>query len=61
MSGAGPRCGHWIGAEGRYCLAAESVRRFVVGLRCPAHTPNAVRGRPEIPAGPGLPARSKTT
>ena len=32
-------CGHWIGAEKRYCEAAEGVRRFNNGHRCPVHTP----------------------
>lgn len=50
-----PDCGHWIGAESRYCREGDGVRRYVTGLRCPAHTPNALRGLPEIPPGPGWP------
>jgi hypothetical protein len=34
---------------------------FLTGLCCPAHTPNALRGLPEIPPGPGLPATAWTT
>lgn len=48
------QCGHWSGAESRYCRARE-VRQYVIGHRCPAHTPNALAGRPETPAGPGWP------
>ncbi|GGS48039.1 hypothetical protein GCM10010270_17610 [Streptomyces violaceus] len=51
-----PECGHWIGAERRYCKEVGDVRRFLPGLRCPAHTPNALKGLPEIPPGPGWPA-----
>lgn len=55
--GGGPEsCTHWVGAETRYCHATEAVRRYVVGYRCPAHTPNALRGLPEAPPGPGIPA-----
>lgn len=55
--GGGPKsCTHWIGSENRYCHATEAVRRYVVGYRCPAHTPNALRGMPEAPPGPGIPA-----
>lgn len=32
-------CGHWIGAEKRYCGATVGVRRFKDGCRCPQHTP----------------------
>jgi Bifunctional DNA primase/polymerase, N-terminal len=42
-------CGHWIGAEARYCLSGDAVRRYLTGLRCPAHTPAALAGRPEAP------------
>ena len=55
------RCGHWIGAEGRYCGAPHGVRLYLTGLRCPDHTPNALRGLPEVPPGPGLPAGAWTT
>lgn len=50
-----PDCGHWIGAERRHCREADGVRRYVTGFRCPAHTPNALQGKPEIPPGPGWP------
>lgn len=57
MSGpeVGGRCTHWIGAEHRYCREADGVRAFLPGPRCPAHTPNALRGLPETPPGPGRP------
>jgi hypothetical protein len=48
-------CSHWIGAELRYCRAAEDVRYFAVGHRCSSHTPAALAGQPEIPAGLGWP------
>lgn len=40
-------CTHWIGVERRHCKEADGVRLFVVGTRCPAHTPAALAGRPE--------------
>lgn len=49
-------CSHWIGAESRYCHVAEGVRHYLPGHRCPAHTPRALRGLPEFPPGPGIPA-----
>ena len=54
-----PECGHWIGAEQRHCRTADGVRRYITGLRCPNHTPRALQGLPEIPPGPGWPARRK--
>lgn len=54
-------CGHWIGGEQRHCGAADQVRHYLPGYRCPAHTPNALRGLPEIPPGPGVPAGAWTT
>jgi hypothetical protein len=33
------KCGHWIGAESRFCGATEDVVRFKDGYRCPVHTP----------------------
>ena len=35
--------------------AFKPTRRFVIGWRCERHTPNAVRGLPEPPPGPGWP------
>lgn len=62
MSGERVReCGHWIGPELRHCKQADGVRAFLIGLRCPAHTPNALKGLPEIPPGPGLPASAWST
>lgn len=54
-------CGHWIGAERRYCLAAGQVRPYLPGLRCPAHTPAALAGRPEPRPGPGIPPGAWST
>jgi hypothetical protein len=48
-------CSHWIGAERSYCHSTKGIRRYVLGFRCPAHTPNALLGKPEIPSGPGWP------
>lgn len=48
------KCEHWIGAEHRHCKATDDVRFFLTGLRCPAHTPRALAGLPEIPPGPGI-------
>jgi len=48
-------CDHWIGAERRHCREIEGVRRYITGLRCPAHTPNALQGKPEPQPGPGWP------
>lgn len=58
---SGPRCLHWIGDERRHCHAADQVRPYLTGPRCPAHTPNALRGLPEVPAGPGMPAAAWST
>jgi hypothetical protein len=48
-------CGHWIGAEQRHCDSADHVRHFLPGHRCQIHTPNALKGLPEVPPGPGRP------
>lgn len=50
-----PECTHWIGAEQRHCKEVDGVRHFLPGMRCPAHTPNALQDKPEAPAGPGWP------
>ncbi|MGW3442209.1 hypothetical protein [Streptomyces sp. NPDC001076] len=47
-------CAHWIGAEQRHCRSTDRVRPYLSGLCCPAHTPNALRGLPEVPPGPGI-------
>ncbi|MFJ4799178.1 hypothetical protein [Kitasatospora purpeofusca] len=44
-------CGQWLPAEDRHC--GRTARPYVVGPRCPAHTPAAQAGRPEPPPGPG--------
>jgi len=51
-------CGLWIGSECRHCRATESLRRFLVGLRCPEHTPTRVMGRADawfLVSGGGAP------
>ncbi|GAB2731529.1 hypothetical protein [Streptomyces bullii] len=55
------KCTHWIGVERRHCHATDDVREYLTGLRCPAHTPNALKGLPEVPPGPGMPASAWTT
>ncbi|MFJ4692820.1 hypothetical protein [Streptomyces sp. NPDC088766] len=50
-----PECGHWLGAERRYCREVDGVHRFLPGLRCPARTPRALQGLDEIPPGSGWP------
>lgn len=42
-------CWHWIGGVG-YCLQPP-VAFFMIGYRCPLHTPAAIAGRPEPPPG----------
>jgi hypothetical protein len=54
-------CGHWLGAERRYCRATDDIRHFLPGYRCPAHTPRALEGLPEVEPGPGLPAGAWST
>ncbi len=46
------RCRHWIGGEHRYCLAADQLRPYLPGPRCPAHTPAALAGQPDPPSIP---------
>lgn len=55
------KCGHWIGTEHRHCGTTRDVRPYLTGPCCPAHTPNAIKGLPEVPPGPGLPATAWTT
>lgn len=61
LAAALPECGHWIGADRRYCRAKDDVHPYLIGLRCPAHTPAAMAGRPEPQPGPGWPAAAWTT
>jgi hypothetical protein len=42
-------CGHWSEALGR--CGAGQTRLYLVGPRCPAHTPAALAGEPEPGAG----------
>lgn len=53
-------CGYYRTADG-HCGAVDGVRPYVVGLRCPLHTPAALAGVPEPGAaayGPPAPALS---
>lgn len=45
-------CEFWT--QGTYCGATEQVVRFNPGRRCPAHTPAALAGRPEVRPDPAL-------
>ena len=56
-----PECGHWDGTSRRHCRAVPGVRRYVIGWRCPDHTPAAMAGRPEPQPGPGMPAGAWST
>lgn len=38
------------------CGSTTDLRPFNHGLRCPVHTPQALKGEPELPSGPGIPA-----
>lgn len=58
---AGRECDHWDGAQQQYCKRIDGVRRYIPGFRCPAHTPNALQGKPEIPPGPGWPIHREAT
>lgn len=51
--GAKQQCAHWQGAWGQYCMAPAT--RYVIGWRCPDHTPARIAGRPEPQPGPGWP------
>lgn len=48
-------CGHWVGAELRYCRAPGAVR-YQPGMRCAAHDIRAALGLDPLPASPGIPA-----
>ncbi|MET9729642.1 hypothetical protein ABZZ79_02945 [Streptomyces sp. NPDC006458] len=50
-------CAHWIGADRRHCRSTDRVRLYLIGRRCPDHTPNALKGLPE----PGPENREATT
>jgi hypothetical protein len=56
-----PECRHWIGVEKRHCREGEGVRQYIGGLRCPAHTPSALLGKPEPQPGPGWPIHRQET
>lgn len=56
-----PECGHWDGPNRRHCRTVDGVRRYVIGWRCPDHTPAAMAGRPEPQPGPGMPASAWKT
>jgi hypothetical protein len=53
---ARPECRHWLGTENRHCRAGDGLRLYLTGLRCPAHTPAVLQGKPEPQPGPGIPA-----
>lgn len=38
------------------CGVTENLRFFNSGWKCPIHTENAMKGIPEYPSGPGIPA-----
>lgn len=38
------------------CTETEGLRHFNHGMMCPIHTPQARKGEPELPPGPGIPA-----
>lgn len=40
-------CTNWSDRDRSYCGAIDGVRLYLVGDRCPDHTPNALAGRPE--------------
>ncbi|MBL1100108.1 hypothetical protein [Streptomyces coffeae] len=61
LEAALPECRHWDGSARRYCRAVRDVHRYVIGHRCPLHTPAAMAGRLEPQPGPGLPAAAWTT
>ncbi|MFD7410645.1 hypothetical protein [Kitasatospora purpeofusca] len=52
-------CGQWLPGDGRHCGLA--ARPYVVGHRCPAHTPAAEAGHPEPLPGPGYTPQSLPT
>jgi hypothetical protein len=49
-------CGHYQRVTATRC-GATPARRYLTGLCCPAHTPAALAGRPEPPAGSCAPDR----
>lgn len=42
-------CAQWLPDERRYCYA-DGTRPYLVGARCPLHTPAALLGQPEPPS-----------
>ncbi|MFF5670304.1 hypothetical protein ACFY8S_09230 [Streptomyces hygroscopicus] len=56
-----PECGHWDGTRRQYCRTRDDVHRYLIGYRCPLHTPAAMAGRPEPQPGPGMPAGAWST
>lgn len=53
----GRACAHWNGAQGKRCGEIDSVRNYIQGPACPAHTPAALAGQPEPPDGYCAPLR----
>lgn len=56
-----PACRHWLGSEHRRCGAADGLDQYLTGIRCPAHSPARIAGRPEPQPGPVLPRDRKET
>ena len=46
------RCTHTTDANGRRCDATAGVRPYVIGPRCPTHSPAALANIPEPGARP---------
>lgn len=59
LEAALPECGHWDGAERRYCRSIKDVHHHLIGHRCPIHTPAAMAGRPEPQPDPGWPTEHR--
>lgn len=54
MNDKTPICEHQV--DDQHCGETEGLRHFNHGHRCPLHTPQALKGEPELPPGPGIPA-----
>lgn len=48
-------CEHQVGPA-QHCGETRSLRHFNHGYRCPLHTPQGLKGEPELPPGPGIPS-----
>ena len=45
-------CLAWPRTLGAYCGSTDQVRLYLIGPRCPLHTPAAVAGQPEPQSTP---------